>query len=333
MNVTLNELELEYGYPIREDIFYRIGEACGYYVIPGTAAVGFVLNLICCIILSNPNLKEKSYKFLMCKSIIGTLMGLITIGFLNLGCSFCKDNLLSSYFVQFFKLYFIRHLGGILYLLESAVEILLSLNRYFIINKKNTINQLINITPVKYSFAFLTLLSAALWIPNYLKYEIIYVKEYDKYAFVATSYGNSKFYTYYRVTIYSFVLISNILGLNLINLLTLIKYKKFIRNKIRQTNDATQKQKLNKSDIAFTNMICCVTLNFSIVRLYSFVTLIIDRIQADKKVYFSVAANLSGNLSYWLLTVNYSLNVILFLALNKNREIKLSNIKCRRSNN
>ena len=88
MNATLIELEQRYRFPIREDIFYKIGEACGFYVIPGTAVVGFVLNLVCCIILSNPKLKEKSYKFLMCKSIIGTLMGLITIGFLNLGCSF-----------------------------------------------------------------------------------------------------------------------------------------------------------------------------------------------------------------------------------------------------
>ena len=218
-------------------------------------------------------------------------------------------------------------------MLESAIEVLLSLNRYFILNKKNKINQFINIIPVKYSFTLLTLVSAALWIPNFLKYEIIYVKEYDKYAFVTTSYGNSKFYTYYMVIIYSFVLISNIVGLNLINVLTLINYKKFIRYKIQHTNDAQQKQKLNKSDIAFTNMIFYVTLNFSIVRLYSFVTLIIDRIQADKQVYFTVATNLSSNFSYWLLTVNYSLNAILFLALNKNKEIKLSNIcRCLKDN-
>ena len=301
-----------------------MASSIGFYLNPATAFVGLILNLFCSYILTDPKINNKSYKYLLCKSIVGAAFCLISIGFQNSACTYCKENLFNSYRVQFYKLYVLKYLFSVLYLAETAIEFLQCYERYYKLKKPNFIYKLVNEIPVKYCFLILMSISMLLLMPNYFAYSIVYSNDYDKYAFYTTLFGKSKIYQYYIIFVYAVFIISNIVGLNFINLLTVINLKQACK-RLSTISDSERRIKLSKSEVAFTKMIIITTANFSMCRFYNLVTIAISRTQIVDHVYYESITNLSKNLSYWFLTLNNSLNVLIFLVLNKNKDLKVSN--------
>ena len=310
---------------IYEDLIYDVASFIGFYATPATAFVGLILNLFCSFILTDPKIKNKSYKYLLCKSIVGAAFCLINIGFQNSACTYCKENLLNSYRVQFYKLYVLKYFFSVLYMAETAIEFLQCYERYYKLKKSNAIYKLVNKLPVRYCFLILMTISMLLLMPNYFAYSIVYSNNYEKYAFYTTWFGKSNIYELYIIVLYGVFIISNIVGLNILNLLTVINLKQSCKQ-LSNISDSERRIKLSKSEVAFTKMIIITTANFSMCRLYNLVTIAISRIEIVEHIYFESATNLSKNLSYWLLTLNNSLNVLIFLVLNKNKNLKISNI-------
>ena len=112
----------------------------GYYTIPVIAGTGFVLNLICLVILLFGFKERNIFKYVISKVFFEMISCLLGIGFQNLLCfSNCVKP--TSLFYCVYRKFF-QYVGEVVFYTSGFIEIFLTYDRYLILkNRKNWFNR------------------------------------------------------------------------------------------------------------------------------------------------------------------------------------------------
>ena len=299
------------------ETFYVMGEILGYYVIPATALIGTVLRIVYGILLYKLNLTHLTkYKMLLYKIFSLVIFNLIYIGFKNNSCNICPNIVYNTYTLQFIRLYFSNHLLITIGVQVFSFELLIAYDRFCILKKMQSA---VNIDKIKYVYLLSLVFGTIMLAPYYLAYEIEYSRSLDLYFITKTWIGNSKFFFWYKLT----NLIMNqsivIFGLILLNILNIIQYKRFIKNK---SHVLTEMRKL-KAEAVFTKMIIIGTSLFIFATAYYSTTLLIININLINGIQYNSFANFNIMFSFEIILVSFILDLFIFSTIDRNVKQKV----------
>jgi len=234
----------------------------GTYTIPIVAFIGFVLNLITLIVLTNSKLQNKIfYKFFIVKVTLELFQCLIGIAYLNISSCLLEANNICSdkgiYFFQFFKAYVFIYSNAVIFSGRGLNEIYLLYDRYLIlVGQTNWFNKKENF---KYIIGTSCLISVMVYLPLLFVFNVEPGFHSNGLYFIEISaFGSSLFI---KVFGYVSLVLSNIiyvLSAVVLNVIVSVKFKKFLRlnsetvevNLNAQTND---EQRVHIEDIFKNN--------------------------------------------------------------------------------
>ena len=112
-----------------DDIWMQIGNVFGYYLTPIAAFFLLFNNTVFCILLRRLKMNTRFYNILMAKEISRAAGGIVGIGWQNLHCSYCENQIYNTYFFHFYRIYILRIPLSMIFLNEPFFEILLNYER------------------------------------------------------------------------------------------------------------------------------------------------------------------------------------------------------------
>lgn len=309
----------------------------GYYIIPSISLIGFILNIIALIVLTNRKFKERDrFKYVIVKiglEMIGSLMG---IGFQNylkciidnyiLGIN-CTET--GSYIFQFFRALY-KYVGVVLYIWTGINEILLTYDRYLILKaKKNWFNEQ---SSFKYILLICGILTSVIYLPYALSSKIsLVVNSTNLYYLETTEFALSNFYQVYTIILQAVVNIILLIVIIVFSVVVLVKFKKFIRNHSSLANNHSssvnniQENIFKKTELNMLKMTITLSILLSIMRFTDLATTILFRLSILSRNLSGNATNISnklfllylGNLCYVIIFITASENFFVLFVFNK----------------
>jgi hypothetical protein len=307
---------------------YRIGFVI---VTPTLCVIGLILNILCFIVCLR--LKEKIFFYLAFKllaELIYLICGAISPYIL------CEDcHLEYTYLRAIITLIISKYIKGVAYTLITLLEIEISFNRYYLINSHS--NKTIVETKDRLKIFAYILISLTVFVPYVLGFEIkkeqhevfIFIFN-DEYKLDNNKYGQSIYFTYFYTYFGFFENILSILILIPLNIIILIKFKNFIKNKANIASSIIRQQQNAKSETRFTRMIVLISFLFIISRLAEASVLIFSIYNhyvspIDYLDMYFLILNIFVETSTYLI---FSLNFFILYFLNKTFRLKFKQTFC-----
>ena len=242
-------------------------------VIPIISLIGFLLNGVCIIVFSNRNLKEKIHFYLMTKSFIEMLLLAIFVFIPYDSCIDCAS--FETYGSILFSMWINGYLGYSLHLFDSIIEIVITINRFFIIKSSEKI--LANIKDKIFIF-ICGFISMIIFVPNLFLYEIeSYKTKEGTQAFYLEQKNSDPYLLYFINNATAFVDVITLLILLPVNIAVIVQFKRFIDKKNRltisnlipipQRTNVIRPTKKRKTETKFNKMILLVSFLFILVRI------------------------------------------------------------------
>jgi len=297
----------------------------GFVIIsPTLCVIGFILNLLSFIVFVC--LKEKIFFYLAMKSLAEAL--LLMTGAISPYMTCINCNLENTYLIALITLIVAKFAKGPLYTLITILEIEIAFNRYNLINSHTT-KTLIEMKDKIKGFVF-TLISILLFVPYLFAFEINKNKMYE-YKMEKSKFGSSEFF-YYFYTCISFENILSVLILLPLNIIIIIKFKKFIQQKQEQISTTPRMRQDNvKIETRFTRLMILISFLFILSRLAeaSVSLVIIYNQHINALDYYDFILTLLNVYVYANTFLIFSLNFFIFYFLNKTFRLKFKEIfKC-----
>lgn len=196
----------------------------GYiYIVPTVCSLGFILNIICIIVFFRLRQNGNIYKYFLSKTIAEIIV-LVIGAFIPYGnCVFCDSY--QTLGAQIYKMFFLGFLNQICYTYSGLCEIIITIDRIFILkNKPNSFISYKIVMTVFWLFSF------GIFIPillaNYIK-----ALPNNKYSYVSTEFGLTINYTIYLAIVIITRNIFFFFSLVISNVLLLIEFKKYLQRK------------------------------------------------------------------------------------------------------
>ncbi len=299
--------------------FFQIGYL---RILPVICVIGSILSIICFTVFLNSKLEDRSYFYLLIKSFTDILLMLIGAFSPFVACIDCT--VYNTYIRWLFALVIYKFIKNGLYLFVTVLEIIITLDRYFKIKSKTTKEKA---TKQEKIFIILTISLCLLIFVPVLFAEIIILKEDNSYNFETTHFGMTKFYSIYIKIIGLFENILTVFVLIPINVIVLISYKKFIKNKktirnlILLPNGITSETTTSivKKTNRFTKMILISTFTFIISRLSTGSVVLLQLINdfCLNIQFYSIYNGIAQILSELVTFIIFSLNLFIYYKFNK----------------
>jgi hypothetical protein len=197
------------------------------YTIPAMAAVGFVLNLFCFVVLLHPQLSGDTYKYLVLKTLIH-LLGLLMTSLTALtNCAVCELN--QTYGAQILRV-MIMFTGNSVTTMAALVEIFLSYDRLLMFK---SIKRLPNLS---FSHAAAITISSSLIInmPNFFATHIVQLAP-NRFASLRSLVAESLAYRVFSIVLNLGQALMAFILLLILNVLVTIEFNKYIKKKSRLT--------------------------------------------------------------------------------------------------
>lgn len=306
--------------------------------IPIICVIGIILNLICFIVFIC--LKEKIFFYLAINVITESLFLLIGALASTLLCRKC--NIENTYLKAIYNLIINRFFGSVLYSLITILEIQISFNRYFLVSSHNT-KTIIELKDKAKIFIYF-IICVLIHFPYCFAFEIqknemSFVE--DTYSLEYNHFGNTNFMFYYSNYILIFENILAVFVLLPLNIIIIVKFKKFIKKKnassvsinflMNNLNNNNNKILQNncKTETRFTRLIVIISFLYIISRLYeSIISIIViynHYIQIDYLIlYLNIIMMIANLITYLILSSSY----LIFYFLNKTFRLKFKQIFC-----
>jgi hypothetical protein len=309
-------------------------------IIPVICIIGLILNILCCIVFFS--LKEKTFFYLGFKSLAECLFLIIGAISPYITCYNCVlDN---TYLRMLITLITNKFLKMAVFLFITFLEIEISFNRYYLIVSHNTKTSIEKNDKIKVSIY--TIICILIYVPCFFAYEIKRIIPFDnEHVLVPNEIGNNLIFTYFYSYFGLIANVTSILVLLPLNVITLIKFKKFMKNKsqnnanrtvintlVREENNANRLvlQENAKTESRFTRMIVFISLLFVFSRLCeASVAVFVIYIQFIELIeYFKLIFSI---LNIFVFAFNYfifSINFLIFYFLNNTFGKKFNLIFC-----
>ena len=240
----------------------------GYYIfVTILSSISFIFNLLCFIVFLNPKLIEDNiFFYFKIKSFVECLLVLID-GAEPLVDTYLKD----TYFSWFYYIVSIHYFKNSCIFYTIFLEIVITINRYFIIKSKTKIFVRIRDIALAIIGALVCLLA---YKPMLVCERVVLINSfYGIYGLGYSPICDLSTFNIYQISINSIQHLVPILILLPANIIVLMQYKKFIKKKrtvIAIGTSAATLIKVNreaKSQGRFTKMILIISFMFIIIRL------------------------------------------------------------------
>ncbi len=298
--------------------FYKNLFNIGYVIVtPSICLIGFILNLICFIVFMR--LKEKIFFYLAIKSLAESC--LFSLGAIQPYISCLNCNLHNAYERALITLIFTKFANSSIYFLITILEIEIALNRYFLIASYKTKSLAERKDKIK--VLIYTIISITIFVPCFLAFDIKRQLPFaNEYKLELNDFGKSDLYHYFYTYIGLFRNILSILILLPLNIIIIIKFKKYIKNKSLNAAFVTR-QNNAKIETRFTKMIFLISFLFIYSRLFEIIAPIFDIYNE----FFKVIDNYS--FYYTIINIFVFLNTYIIFSLNFFVFYFLNNIFCK----
>ena len=272
------------------------------------------------IVLFRSKLRQHiKYQLLSYKVFNFFLIVSIFIGFQNSACQFCLDIVYKSYVSQFYGLYIFRHAYIILGMTELMYSILFNYERYCVLkNKKNVFLKI----SAKYIYCTCLIVFAVARIPDYLAIEIKESEVNGLYYLCKTPLAKKYWYFVYQMVINFGYFFSTIFVIGILNILNVILYKKTMKKKLEISKKKIEE--IRKSQAIFTKMIIISTTITSLAILNILVSFVIFQIYFSNNVSYNLSSYLYYSFCYELLVIAYTIDIFLYVNLDKNIKKEIS---------
>jgi len=297
------------------------GKKCIGFVIvtPTICVIGMILNLLCFIVFLR--LKEKIFFYLAIKSLAESLLlvtGAISPYVLCITC-----NLENTYLRALITLILSKYILLCTYTFITLLEIEIAFNRYYLISSHST--KTLTETKDKVKAFVYILVSIIIFVPYFFaykinKHEINVFLNIIEYKMEENQFGNSDLF-YYVYTYYGlFLNIISILILLPLNIMIIIKFRKFIQQKLRTSAlNAFMRQENIKTETRFTRMMVLLSFLFIFTRLVEMSILIFSLYNLYVKLidyyeFYFIVLNTYVYASTYLI---FSLNFFIFYIFNQ----------------
>jgi len=287
-------------------------------IMPVTCLLSLIFSCICFIVFQSMKLKENIYFYFRIKTIFETFIILINGLAPLVSCGTCYQ-IQSAYLSLFYFMFFFKFLRNVCSMFITILEIVITVNRYFIIESKSKIlvgrrDKLI---------VFLTLLSSfIIFTPVlfFLKIEKSILNIYQ------IKHDNSKSYIVYLI---SANFIQNVLPILIMlpaNLVVLFRFKKFIAKKKSVTAVANcrsvmhSKETKTKTNVQrrFMKMILIISFVFLFSRIVDCLNMAIQLFENFFHPYlFLLCINSGGFVAILVNNLMLTGNFFIFYTFNK----------------
>jgi hypothetical protein len=230
-------------YSLLDENFFVDLYDIGFVIIsPIICIIGLILNILCCIVFFS--LKEKIFFYLGFKALAECLFLMIGAISPYIICYDCDLN--NTYFRMLVILVANKFLKMAVFLVISILEIEIAFNRYNLINSHNTKTLIEKKDKIK--ILIYLIICILIYVPCFFAYEIKRMMPFAyEYILVQNKMGNNLIFIYF----YScFNLIADILSILILlplNIIILLKFNKFIKNKSQNTTRSTT---INRSHLS-----------------------------------------------------------------------------------
>lgn len=307
-------------------------------VIPIICVIGLILNVLCFIVFLRP--KEKIYFYLAIKSFGESLLLMLGAILPYETCLNC--NLEDTYMKMMFILITQKFLKQVIYLSITILEIEISFNRLFLITSHQL--KILIVRKDKLKVFVYIFISCAIFSPTFFAFEIIKKDFNDEYQLVYTDFGRSRLFYYFYVFFLLFENVLSIIILLPLNIIILIKFKKFIKNKsknlttiatvnelLRQNNVSLVRIQENaKTESKFTRMIVLISFIFIFSRLFeaSVQFLNIYNMFHYNNSYYTLYLSILNIFVFANTNITFSFNFIIFYIFNQTFKKNFNEIFC-----
>jgi hypothetical protein len=248
----------------------------GFIIIsPIACIIGLILNILCCIVFFS--LKEKIFFYLGFKSLGESLF--LIIGAISPYITCYNCDLKNTYFRILVTFVTKKFLELVFFLFIAILEVETSLNRYFLIDSHNT--KTLTEKKDKIKISVYTIISILIYVPCLFAFEIKRMMPFaNEYILVQNEMGKNAIFIYFYSYFGLIINIAAILLLLPLNIITLLKFKKFIKRKSQNANRSinilvNQENNRNrlvlqenaKTESRFTRMIVSISFLFIFSRL------------------------------------------------------------------
>ena len=295
--------------------FDNISNIIGYYVITAISLIGLILNVLNIKLLMHKSLKHEFYRYLMCKSILDSIVCLFGVGYLNNNCLQCFPSYISTYGVLFYRLYVIKIPLRMILVASVLSEVFLTLNRLkSFSNEKNTFN-----IALKYYLLVLITLPSIIGGIAYFSVEIKQLNQTHEFYWETTEFGTSDFYRLLSVTLLVVESVIPIGILVLFNCMVLIKFKS--RIKLKLNLNIQSPEFLRKTEIRFTKLILILTSLYAIVHFLDTLCAILNRYYNHNLTVYDYSQSIRNffrQITYFFLFLLYAFNIFIYIAVDPN---------------
>jgi hypothetical protein len=104
-------------------------------IIPCLAVVGFLMNAVCLLVLTNPKLSGDEYKYQILKTTVHSIVLLITSLSPITNCRVCPT--FQTFFAQIIRFLGLAFLNGFAYSSTSLAEIVLTYDRLYMLKQNS----------------------------------------------------------------------------------------------------------------------------------------------------------------------------------------------------
>lgn len=206
------------------------------YIFCGLSSIGAITSIINAFVFLNRALKDQIFNFYIVSSLVDFIYSIVIAFMVLIECGSICDNIRGLHFLtHFYRIYLDDYLTSSLAINNILIEIFLSTQRFFIISNKKCLQSISSIRIILIVFCF----SLLFYSPVLFLKRIVSIDQHNSsfnsttngYKLEYTEFGNSSIGRALPLILSSirFILASVILFL--INLFTLIKFRKHVNKK------------------------------------------------------------------------------------------------------
>jgi len=288
-------------------------------ILPTTCLLSLMFSCLCLIVFQSMKSKENIFFYFKMKTIFEILIILIN-GFAHLlSCGGCFQVQSTCYLSLFYSLFFFKFFRNVCSMLIAILEIIISVNRYFIIKSKT--RKLVGRRDKLVVFSAL-IISIVIFLPVlfFLKIEKNILNIYQ------IKHDQSKSYVVFLISANFIQNVLPILVMLPANIIVLFRYKKFIAKKrsvmavgnsrsVTQSNITKTKMNLQKK---FIKMILIVSFIFMFSRIVDGINMAIQLFENFfHPSVFLLCINTGGFLAILVSNLVFVGNFYIFLKFNK----------------
>jgi hypothetical protein len=324
------------------------------YSIPIGSLIGFMLNVVCLIVLCHRKLKGDTFKYLIFKTLIHLIFLFIMAISPIFRCASCP--IILTLFANLVRYYFNLILGSMMSTVAFLIEIVLTYDRlHMLMQQKPKYLIKLSFWPTTISCVVIGVIAN---VPYILAFTYQQVPGTDIWQYVRTAVGSSIFY---RISVIVLNLIQSLISLVVLivlNILVKIKFSKYIKRKKSLTHQRTvvvqasrvksihnrmstvadfsvansasaatvataaiaeqsnKNQQNESAELNFTWMIIVASLLFSVTRFIQFINVTVDMIYNQLGINSMLPSYLAF-VSFFTTIVYYGSNLFTYIFFNR----------------